>query len=91
MLCNKNKARYLPKILILLSMQKESCYLNAYLIHYTYRDYTHWKEWVDVLSSRDAWAMCEHDKKVSKFTPALRTIAAVFKKLIFKGGYIPRH
>jgi hypothetical protein len=43
-------------------------------------------ERINALSSRDAWAMYERGKKVNNLTPALHAIAAVIRKLIFKGG-----
>ena len=85
-LYNKNKARYLPKKAHSSVDAKNASYLNAHLIHFTYKDYAHWMERINALSSRDAWAMYERGKKVNRFTPALHAIAAVIRKLIFKGG-----
>lgn len=85
-LYNKNKTRYLPKKAHSSVEAKNVCHLNTHLIHYTYKDYAHWMERINALSSRDAWAMYERGKKVNKFTPALHAISAVIRKLIFKGG-----
>ena len=85
-LYDKNKARYLPKKAHSSVNTKNASYLNAHIIHFTYNDYAHWMERINALSSRDAWAMYERGKKVNKLTPALHAIAAVIRKLIFKGG-----
>jgi glycosyltransferase involved in cell wall biosynthesis len=85
-LYNKNKTRYLPKKGHSSVDAKNAKYLNAHIIHYTYRDYAHWMERINQLSSRDAWAMYDKGVKPGKFTPALHAFAAVIRKLIFKGG-----
>lgn len=85
-LYNKNKARYLPKKGHSSVEAKNPEYLDAHLTHFTYKDYAHWMERIDALSSRDAWAMYERGKKVTKLTPTLHAVAAVIRKLIFKGG-----
>lgn len=85
-LYNKNKARYLPKKGHSSVDAKNAQYLNAHIIHFTYRDYAHWIERINQLSSRDAWAKYDKGVKPSKFAPALHAIAAVIRKLIFKGG-----
>jgi glycosyltransferase involved in cell wall biosynthesis len=85
-LYNKNQARYLPKKGHSSVAAKNVKHLNAHLIHFTYKDYAHWMERINALSSRDAWAMYERGVKANKFTPAWHAIAAVIRKLVFKGG-----
>lgn len=85
-LYDKNKARYLPKKAHSSVDANNTSHLNVHIIHFTYNDYAHWMERINALSSRDAWAMYERGKKVNKLTPALHAIAAVIRKLIFKGG-----
>ena len=60
--------------------------LDAHLSHFTYRDYAHWVERINALSSRDAWAMYERGVKPSAVAPALHAFAAVIRKYLLKGG-----
>lgn len=60
--------------------------LDAHLIHFTYRDYAHWVERINALSSRDAWAMYERGVKPSVWAPGLHALAAVIRKYFLKGG-----
>lgn len=85
-LYNKNKARYLPKKAHSSVAAKSPKYLRAHIIHFTYENYAHWIERINALSTRDAWAMYERGVKANAFTPFGHTIAAVIRKLIFKGG-----
>lgn len=85
-LYNRKKARYLPKKAHSSVAAKNAEYLNAHIIHFTYENYAHWIERINALSTRDAWAMYEKGKKANVFTPVGHTIAAVIRKLIFKGG-----
>ncbi len=62
--------------------------LHAHLIHFTYRDYSHWMERINALSSRDAWAMYEQGKPSSKLAPISHALVALLRKLIFKGGIL---
>ena len=85
-LYNKNKARYLPKKGHSSVDAKNAKHINAHIIHFTYKDYAHWMERINQLSSRDAWAKYDKGVKPNNFSPALHAIAAVIRKLIFKGG-----
>ncbi len=85
-LYHKGRAAYLPKKGHSSVDAKTVRALNAHLIHFTYRDYAHWIERINALSSRDAWAMYERGKRPSKSAPALHALVALLRKLIFKGG-----
>jgi glycosyltransferase involved in cell wall biosynthesis len=85
-LYHRQRAAYLPKKGHSSVDAKQVKALNAHLIHYTYRDYAHWMERINALSSRDAWAMYERGKQPSKSAPATHALVALLRKLIFKGG-----
>ncbi len=85
-LYHKGRAAYLPKKGHSSVDAKRVAALNAHLIHFTYRDYAHWVERINALSSRDAWAMYERGKQPSKSAPAVHAVVALIRKLIFKGG-----
>lgn len=85
-LYHKGRAAYLPKKGHSSVDAKRILALKAHLIHFTYRDYTHWIERINALSSRDAWAMYERGKGPSKSAPAVHALIALIRKLIFKGG-----
>ena len=85
-LYHRQRAAYLPKRAHSSVDAKQAESLNAHLIHYTYRDYAHWMERINALSSRDAWAMYERGKQPSKSAPATHALVALLRKLIFKGG-----
>lgn len=85
-LYHKGRAAYLPKKGHSSVDAKRVEALQAHLIHFTYRDYTHWVERINALSSRDAWAMYERGKPPSKSAPAVHAMVALIRKLIFKGG-----
>lgn len=85
-LYHKGRAAYLPKKGHSSVDAKRTSVLKAHLIHFTYRDYAHWVERINALSSRDAWAMYERGKQPSKLAPALHASVALLRKLIFKGG-----
>ena len=85
-LYHKGRAAYLPKKGHSSVDAKTVRALDAHLIHFTYRDYAHWIERINALSSRDAWAMYERGKTPSKSAPALHALVALLRKLVFKGG-----
>jgi glycosyltransferase involved in cell wall biosynthesis len=85
-LYHRQRAAYLPKRAHSSVDAKRVKVLNAHLLHYTYRDYAHWMERINALSSRDAWAMYERGKKPSKLAPATHALVALLRKLVFKGG-----
>ncbi len=85
-LYHKGRAAYLPKKGHSSVDAKRVEALSAHLIHFTYRDYAHWVERINALSSRDAWAMYERGKSPSKSAPAVHAFVALIRKLIFKGG-----
>lgn len=87
-LYHKSRAGYLPKKAHSSVEAKQVETLSAHLIHYTYRDYAHWIERINALSSRDAWAMYERGVKPASWKPALHAVAAVLRKYIFKGGFM---
>jgi glycosyltransferase involved in cell wall biosynthesis len=85
-LYHKERAAYLPKKGHSSVDAKRIEALSAHLIHFTYRDYAHWVERINALSSRDAWAMYERGRQPSKSAPAVHALVALIRKLIFKGG-----
>lgn len=85
-LYHKGRAAYLPKKGHSSVDAKRTAALKAHLIHFTYRDYAHWIERINALSSRDAWAMYERGRQPSKSAPAVHALMALIRKLIFKGG-----
>jgi glycosyltransferase involved in cell wall biosynthesis len=86
-LYHKGRAAYLPKKGHSSVDAKRVAALPVHLIHFTYRDYAHWVERINALSSRDAWAMYERGKPPSKSAPAMHALVALIRKLIFKGGF----
>jgi len=87
-LYHRQRAAYLPKKAHSSVDAKRVKALNAHLVHYTYRDYAHWIERINALSSRDAWAMFERGKKPSKAAPALHAFVALIRKMFLKGGIL---
>lgn len=85
-LYHRGRAAYLPKKRHSSVAANSVVALNAHLSHFTYRDYAHWIERINALSSRDAWAMYEQGIKPSRSAPALHSLSALMRKLIFKGG-----
>ena len=85
-LYHKGRAAYLPKKGHSSVDAKKVRDLDAHLIHFTYRDYAHWIERINALSSRDAWAMYERGKQPSKAAPVMHALVALLRKLVFKGG-----
>ena len=62
--------------------------LDAHILHFTYKDYAAWAAQINQLSSRDAWA--NSSKKINHWTPVTRTICALIKKLVLRGGMFSR-
>ena len=60
--------------------------LAVHLQHYTYRDYGHWLQRIDALSTRDARTQSKAMRHISSAAPVLHAIAAGLRKLILKGG-----
>jgi len=85
-LYNRQKCRYLSKKKHSRVEARKIKHLSAHIQHLTYRDYAHWIERINQLSSRDAWAMYEDGRCVRPLTPFFRSIWAMFRKLILKGG-----
>lgn len=85
-LYHKGRAAYLPKKGHSSVAANNIVKLPAHLVHFTYRDYSHWVTRINQLSSRDAWAMYERGKKPSKLAPAMHALVALLRKLILKGG-----
>lgn len=85
-LYHKGRAAYLPKKGHSSVAAKQVRALHAHLIHFTYRDYAHWVERINALSSRDAWAMYDRGRQPSRAAPALHALVALLRKLLFKGG-----
>lgn len=85
-LYHRKRAGYLPKKAHSSVDARRVVALRAHLLHFTYRDYAHWIERINALSSRDAWAMYERGRKPSKIAPASHALVAILRKLIFKGG-----
>jgi glycosyltransferase involved in cell wall biosynthesis len=85
-LYNKNKACYANKKAHSHVAANKIKRLNAHIIHYTYNNYSHWIERINTLSTRDAWAMQQQDKKVNKLTPITHALVAFVRKFFFKGG-----
>jgi len=85
-LYHRERAAYLPKKGHSRVDAKQIAALNGHLTHFTYYDYTHWIERINALSSRDAWAMYDRGVQPSRLAPATHAIAAVLRKMIFKGG-----
>lgn len=85
-LYHREKGGYLPRKAHSRVESKNIQRLNVHIEHFTYRDYTHWVERINQLSSRDAWAKYQKGKKVTRLTPALHATGALIRKLIFKGG-----
>ncbi len=85
-LYHKDRAGYVPK--------KGHAYVEAerverlpvHLIHTTYHDYSHWIERINALSSRDAWAMYEKGKRVTRMAPVFHATVAFVRKFFLKGG-----
>ncbi len=85
-LYHKGRAAYLPKKGHSSVAAKKIVALDAHLSHFTYRDYRHWVERINALSSRDAWAMYDRGRGPSRSAPTLHALTALLRKLIFKGG-----
>jgi len=85
-LYNRNTAGYVPKKGHAYVAARNIKKLPVHLTHFTYRSYSHWIERINALSSRDAWAMYEQGKRVSKTAPAFHAFIAFLRKFFFKGG-----
>ncbi len=85
-LYNRQKCRYLPRKKHSHVEAQKIKYLSAHIRHLTYRDYAHWIDRINQLSTRDAWAMYEDGRRVQSLTPVFRSVWAMFRKLILKGG-----
>ena len=85
-LYNKNSAGYSDKKAHSRVIAPEVKKMNSHLYHYTYRDYSHWMQRLDTLSSRDAWALYEKGISHSGVRPAFRGAAAFIRKFFLKGG-----
>ena len=87
-LYNRNEAGYLEKKSHSKVMAPKIVKTRCHLIHYTYKDFSHWMERLNWLSSRDAWAHYEKGTKPSKIRPVTSALAAFLRKFIFKGGFL---
>jgi glycosyltransferase involved in cell wall biosynthesis len=85
-LYHKQNAHYRPKKAHSSVEANKVLELNAHIQHFTYKDYAYWIDRINALSTRDAWAMYERGVQPSSVRPILHAIAAIFRKLILKGG-----
>ncbi len=85
-LYHKQRAGYLPKRAHSSVAAEQIAPLAGHILHHTYRDYAHWVERINALSSRDAWAMYERGVRPSPYAPILHATVAFLRKFIFKGG-----
>jgi glycosyltransferase involved in cell wall biosynthesis len=85
-LYHKERAAYLPKKGHSSVDAARVKALPAHIVHYTYRDYAHWIERINQLSTRDAWAMYERGKRANSLSPLSHALIATLRKYIFKGG-----
>ena len=87
-LYNKNRSGYADKKAHSRVLAPKVKRLDAHLHHYTYRDYSHWMQRLDALSSRDAWALYEKGVRYSGVRPAFRGAAAFIRKFFLKAGML---
>ena len=87
-LYHKDRAAYLPKKGHSRVDADRVKSLPAHIVHYTYRDYAHWIERINQLSTRDAWAMYEKGKRANILSPVSHALIATLRKYIFKGGFL---
>ncbi|SER55444.1 Glycosyltransferase involved in cell wall bisynthesis [Vreelandella subterranea] len=59
---------------------------KTHINHFTYKDLSDWIYRINILSTRDAWAMNQSGKKASPISPIVHGINALIRKLVFKGG-----
>lgn len=85
-LYNRTTSGYLPKKAHSSVKAPMLVDTDAHILHFTYRDLSHWITRIDQLSSRDAWAMKERGKGPSALRPSLHAATAMFRKLFLKGG-----
>lgn len=85
-LYHKARAQYLPKKAHSRVAARRVERLPGHILHYTYRDYSHWIERINRLSSRDAWAMYDRGKRAGRSDPMLHAISAGLRKYLLKGG-----
>lgn len=87
-LYHRERARYRPKKAHSSVEAERVQALDAHILHHTYRDYAHWVERINQLSSRDAWAMYDRGVGPSAWAPTGHALAALLRKLVFKGGLL---
>lgn len=85
-LYNRHNAGYLPSKAHSKVVGGTNIHLDGHILHRTYKDYRHWAQRINELSTRDAWAKYEKGKRCSEVGAAPRAIFALFKKLILKRG-----
>ena len=85
-LYHREHAGYVPKKGHAYVKAERVLRLPVHLIHTTYNNYSHWIERINALSSRDAWAMYEKGKRVSRFAPMFHAGVAFVRKFFLKGG-----
>jgi glycosyltransferase involved in cell wall biosynthesis len=85
-LYNRTTAGYLPRKHHSRVEARRIEKVNAHITHFTYEDLSHWIRRIDELSALDAWAMKERGVRPSRSAPTVHAIAALLRKLIFKGG-----
>lgn len=85
-LYHRDRAGYVPKKGHAYVKAEKIKQLPVHLIHTTYKDYSHWIERINALSSRDAWAMYEKGKRPSRIAPLVHALVAFIRKFFFKGG-----
>lgn len=87
-LYNRTQAGYLPKQAHSSVRAPRVTITKAHILHYTYASLSHWIQRIDKLSTRDAWAKKNRGMRPSAVRPALHAVAALFRKLILKGGLL---
>jgi glycosyltransferase involved in cell wall biosynthesis len=87
-LYNRQTAKYLPKKAHSKVTGASIIHLKGHILHQTYKDYRHWAQRINELSTRDAWAKYEQGKRCTEAGAAPRAVFALFKKLVLKRGLI---
>ncbi|MDQ7734492.1 glycosyltransferase family 2 protein [Halomonas sp. SpR1] len=85
-LYNRTTSGYLNKKAHSSVKSPATYHTKTHINHFTYKDLSDWIHRINVLSTRDAWAMKERGKKASSISPIVHSINALIRKLIFKGG-----
>jgi glycosyltransferase involved in cell wall biosynthesis len=87
-LYNRRSAGYLPRKHHSRVEAPTIRHTKTHIRHLTYEDLSHWIRRIDELSALDAWAMKERGVRPSTLRPTLHALAALLRKLVFKGGLL---